>query len=67
MSMRSRKPKVMATGIGGAVGTIAAWVWNTGFDETKWVLEDFQVGIVVTIVAFFAGPVLRKYQEWADN
>ena len=60
------KPKVAATGIAGVAGALAIWGFNTAMEGSKWVLEEPVSLLAVGLVAFIAGPLLRKYQEWTS-
>ena len=58
------KPQVAATGIAGVAGAMGLWIWNTWQGaESVWYLDDPVNGLFVAMVAFIAGPILRKYQE----
>ena len=62
----SNKPKVAATGIAGIMGALAVWAFNSWQgSESVWLLEDPVGGMVVALIAFFAGPVLRKFEKWS--
>ncbi len=68
------KPQVAATGVAGIAGALAVWGFNIwasdqcgDFGECgRWVLDDPVNGLMVALIAFLAGPVLRKYQRWTQ-
>lgn len=77
------KPKVAATGIAGGLGALAVWVWNVwrgivadGVNEgipldsqipDPWLIVEPYSLAAVAIIAFIVGPVIRKYQRWANK
>jgi len=67
MTLISEKPKVAATGIGGTVGVLAVWGYNTVFEGSKWILDEPINLAVVAVITFFIGPILRKYEKWANK
>ena len=63
----TQAPKVAATGIAGVVAALAVWAWNIWQGPAgTWELIEPISGMVVALVAWFAGPLLRKYQSWAN-
>lgn len=64
----SQKPKVAASAVAGAIATMLIWLWNTRFPESAmWHAGDLVVGAFVTIVTWFTGPLIRRYQQWAET
>jgi len=72
----SQRPKVKATyvaGAGGAgVGAVLVSLWNGYVGEFSPLYLDaaaaaLLAGALTTFVAGVAGPLLRKYQSWAEN
>jgi len=61
-------PRVAATLIAGMVAALAVWAWNVWQGPTgAWELIEPINGTVVALVAWIAGPLLRKYERWASN
>ena len=74
MATETSKPAVAATGIAGIAGALAVWGFNIWAADQcnelmvcgKWVLGDPVNGLAVALIAFVAGPLLRKYQRWTQ-
>lgn len=79
---KSQKPKVAATGIAGVIAALAVWAWNNwqagvlakcitpdmgGGPCTDWRLEEPIGGVAIALVAWAAGPLIRKYEAWESN
>ena len=68
MAETNQTPRVAATGIAGMVAALVVWAWNIWQGPIgPWELVEPINGIVVALVAWAAGPLLRKYERWANN
>ncbi len=67
-TLKSEQPKVAESAVAGAIATLAIWIWNTKFPDTSlWHAGDLIVGAWVTLATWFTGPLLRRYQGWAER
>jgi len=65
--MKNNKPRVAATGIGAAIGTLMIWGFNNVVEGSKWVLEEPINLAVVSVITFAIGPLLREYERHTER
>jgi len=64
----SARPKVAETAIAGALATAFVWAWNINFPEmSPWHAGDLIIGAWVTLITWLTGPLIRRYQVWAEG